>query len=160
MKKVNVDGTKALTRAALKANVKSIHSFFKYSCIRTDPHRYRIDELRPLVSRTNAASYDLSKADSERVVQEAFNKGLKTVIINPTGILGPFDYKPSRMGQLISNISKKKMKFTLNTGFDWVDVRDVCEMAIQCVDQGKPGQSYIFSGKMVILKISQKSLAR
>ena len=27
---------------------------------------------------------------------------------NPTGILGPFDYKPSRMGQLISNISKIK----------------------------------------------------
>lgn len=152
MKKVNVNGTKALTRAALKANVKKFIHFSSIHAFEQTPTDTELDELRPLVSKTNAASYDLSKADSERVVQEAFNKGLKTVIINPTGILGPFDYKPSRMGQLISNISKKKMKFTLNTGFDWVDVRDVCETAIQCVDQGKPGQSYILSGRWVSFK--------
>ena len=39
------------------------------------------------------------------------------------------------------------MRFTINAGFDWVDVRDVCEAAIKSVDQGTPGESYIISGK-------------
>ena len=38
------------------------------------------------------------------------------------------------------------MLFTINNGFNWVDVRDVCDIAIESVDAGKPGSNYIVSG--------------
>ena len=40
-----------------------------------------------------------------------------------------------------------KMLFSINAGFNWVDVRDVCETAINCVDKGELGQNYIISGE-------------
>ena len=147
MHKINVEGTRSVTRAALEAGVNRFIHFSSIHAYEQTPIDAELNESRPLVSRSNAAPYDASKAEAERVVLEAFSKGLKTVIINPTGILGPHDYKPSRMGKVISDISKKKMRFTINAGFDWVDVRDVCEAAIKSVDQGTPGESYIISGK-------------
>ena len=47
---------------------------------------------------------------------------------------------------MISDISKKDDIY-YQRGFDWVDVRDVCEAAIKSVDQGTPGENYIISGK-------------
>ena len=88
----------------------------------------------------------LGKASAELVVKKAHERGLKTIIINPTGIIGPYDFKPSRMGQVISDIMSRKMLFTINNGFNWVDVRDVCDIAIESVDRGKPGSNYIVPG--------------
>ncbi len=147
MHKINVEGTRSITRAALKAGVNRFIHFSSIHAYEQKPIDTELNESRPLVSRSSAAPYDTSKAEAERIVLKAFNQGLNTVIINPTGILGPHDYKPSRMGKVISDISKKKMRFTINAGFDWVDVRDVCKAAIKSVDQGTPGESYIISGK-------------
>ena len=153
--KINVEGTRSVTRAALEADVNRFIHFSSIHAYEQTPIDAELNESRPLVSRSNAAPYDASKAEAERVVLEAFSKGLKTVIINPTGILGPHDYKPSRMGKVISDISKKD-RLTINAGFDWVDVRDVCEAAIKSVDQGTPGESYIISGKWTSFRISLK----
>ena len=112
MHKINVEGTRSVTRAALKAGVNRFIHFSSIHAYEQTPIDAELNESRPLVSRSNAAPYDASKAEAERVVLEAFSKGLKTVIINPTGILGPHDYKPSRMGKVVSDISKKKKIFT------------------------------------------------
>jgi nucleoside-diphosphate-sugar epimerase len=51
------------------------------------------------------------------------------------------------MGQVISDIAKQKMSITINSGFNWVDVRDVCNTAINCIEKGKSGQHYIVPGE-------------
>ena len=40
----------------------------------------------------------------------------------------------------------QKMPITINAGFNWIDVRDVCSAAIKSVDIAKSGNSYILSG--------------
>ena len=42
--------------------------------------------------------YDWTKAEAEREVLEAVKQGLDAVILSPTAILGPCDFKPSPMG--------------------------------------------------------------
>ena len=147
MEKINIDGTKAMCRAALKANIDRFIHFSSIHAFEQKPLFEILTEDRPLVSGVNSAPYDRTKASAELVVKEAYNEGLKTIIINPTGIIGPYDYKPSRMGQVVLNIMNQKMLFTINAGFNWVDVRDVCDAAIKSVDVGHYGQSYILPGR-------------
>ena len=96
---------------------------------------------------SKAVPYDRTKAAAQRNVLDACNQGLNASILHPTGVIGPYDFKPSRMGQVISDIAKQKMPITINSGFNWVDVRDVCNTAINCIEKGKSGQHYIVPGE-------------
>jgi len=146
MEKINIDGTRSMCNAALHSDINRFVHFSSIHAFEQRPLLDTLDENRPLVNENGSAPYDYTKASAELVVKKAHNKGLKTIIINPTGIIGPYDFKPSRMGQVISNIMNLKMLFTINNGFNWVDVRDVCDIAIESVDAGKPGSNYIVSG--------------
>ena len=84
---------------------------------------------------------------AQKEVYKAIEKGLNASILHPTGVIGPYDYKPSRMGQMILDIKNKRMPFAIKAGYNWVDVRDVCSAAIKCVRHGKKGQNYIISGR-------------
>ena len=68
------------------------------------------------------------------------------MIINPTGVIGPGDHRPSRMGNLFLNLATRKIPALIPGGFDWVDVRDVCNGAINAEAYGKIGENYILSG--------------
>ena len=46
------------------------------------------------------------------------------VIVNPGAVLGPHDYKPSPMGQLILDLCHRRLPAVVAGGYDWVDVRD------------------------------------
>ena len=68
MKKVNVNGTKALTRAALKANVKKfIH--FQYYAFEQTPTDTELDELRPWSQKPHILRFIKGRFGS--VIQEA-----------------------------------------------------------------------------------------
>ncbi len=147
MKAINVDGTSAICQAAIDAQVPKLIYFSSVHAFQQRPTDQPLIEDRPLVSWGESAPYDQTKAAAQRVVYDACDRGLNASILHPTGVLGPYDFKPSRMGQVIMDILNKKMPFTINNGFNWVDVRDVCESAINCVDAGKQGQHYILPGE-------------
>ena len=146
MEKINIDGTRSMCNAALHSDIDRFVHFSSIHAFEQKPLHATLDENRPLLDQAGSAPYDSTKASAELVVKKAHERGLKTIIINPTGIIGPYDFKPSRMGQVISDIMNRKMLFTINNGFNWVDVRDVCDIAIESVDRGKPGSNYIVPG--------------
>ncbi len=152
MWKINVEGTQAVCDAAIDSNVSKLIHFSSVHAFNQHPTSEPLTEERPLVTDPKAAPYDRTKAASQEIVYETNNRGLPSNIIHPTGIIGPFDYKPSRMGQVIINIAKGRMPFTLNTGFNWVDVRDVCHTAVNCVELGRPGQNYLTPGSWGSMK--------
>lgn len=59
--------------------------------------------------------YDQTKAESNKIVLEAVKEGLDAVIIAPTGIIGPNDFKLSRMGAVLIKLYKQKL-FGLDDG--------------------------------------------
>lgn len=147
MRRINVDGTSAICEAAIDADIPKLIHFSSIHAFQQRPTDQPLLESRPLVSEGESAPYDQTKAAAQRVVYDACDRGLNASIIHPTGIIGPYDFKPSRMGQVLLDIMYKKMPFTINSGFNWVDVRDVCKAAINSVEDGKPGQHYILPGE-------------
>jgi len=104
-----------------------------------------VDETRPFVGE-DAPAYDRSKALGQQEVLAAVSRGLDAVIVNPTAVIGPHDYKPSRMGAVQRMLYRRKMPSLVSGGFDWVDVRDVVAGALAAERNGRTGQNYLLSG--------------
>ncbi len=146
MEKVNVEGTKSICNAALKSKIGKLIYFSSIHAFNQSPYQSVLNEKRGLVDTQSASPYDFTKAMAQKEVYKAIEKGLDASILHPTGVIGPYDYKPSRMGQMILDIKNKRMPLAIKAGYNWVDVRDVCSAAIKCVKHGKKGHNYIISG--------------
>ena len=93
-----------------------------------------VDEGAPLVDGEGSV-YDRSKAEGLRVATEAAARGQDVVAVCPTGIIGPKDYKPSRMGRFFIALARGRVPALVEGGFDWVDVRDVAEGVVAALER-------------------------
>ncbi|MFN7950471.1 MAG: NAD-dependent epimerase/dehydratase family protein [bacterium] len=145
--RTNVLGTRHVVEACLARGVKRLVHFSSVHALRNDPYDVPMDEGRPLADEGHAFAYDLSKAGSEREVQAGIKRGLDAVIVNPTAILGPSDFKPSRMGQVLVDLHFRRLPALVAGGFDFVDVRDVAEGAIAAAERGRTGERYLLGNE-------------
>ena len=149
IRSVNVTGTKNVCELSLKYGIKKLIHFSSVDAFIREPVDQELLEDRPLVTDRGAVPYDLSKADAQRIVYDYCEKGLDASIIHPSGIFGPNDFKPSLFGQEFINIANGKRPYTVNIGYDYVDVRDLCTTAITCVEKGESKQNYIVGGNYI-----------
>src|SRR6185437_2189484 len=87
--------------------------------------------------------YKLSKWRAEVVARELAAKGAPVVIVNPSAPVGPRDVKPTPTGQVIVDFLNRKMPAYLDTGLNWVHVRDVAIGHILAAEKGRVGERYI-----------------
>ena len=146
IRSVNVGGTKNVCEMSLRHGVKKLIHFSSVDAFVREPLEDPLYENRSLVTDPNAVPYDLSKADAQRIVLEYCDKGLNASIIHPSGIFGPNDFKPSLFGQEFINIANGKRPYSINVGYDYVDVRDLCKTSVNCIDKGEIKQNYIVGG--------------
>ncbi len=148
---VNVDGTRRVAEAALQAGARrlvhcsSVHAFNLYHASTSDP----IDEAWARVPDVAPHfAYDRSKAAGERALREVMAQGLDAVILHPSGVVGPYDFGPSRMGRVLLGLYHRKLPSLLDGGFDFVDVRDVVHGLIAAAepDKGNSGENYLVTG--------------
>lgn len=148
VRKVNIQGTKNILKAAEKCGVKrvlytsSIHALSR-NCDGV------IDERVPFDPNNPEGEYDRSKAEASLAVQEAVRKGQDAVIVCPTGVIGPFDFRGSEMGELLRGFMQKKLHVLVEGAYDFVDVRDVARGMILAVEKGRSGEVYILSGEQI-----------
>ncbi|MGD0755080.1 MAG: NAD-dependent epimerase/dehydratase family protein [Bacteroidales bacterium] len=147
----NVTGTKNIIKAANKAGSKKFIHFSSIHAFQIASPDQLIDESTSLVE-TNKIIYEFTKAEGEREVMNAVKEGLNAVILNPTAVIGPFDYRGSLLGQALLKIYKKKLPFLVSGGYNWVDVRDVVSASIQAIVSGRKGEKYILSGEFCSLR--------
>ena len=146
IRSVNVEGTENVCEMSLKHSIRKLIHFSSVDAFIREPLEDPLLEDRSLVVDQNAVPYDLSKADAQRVVLEYCDRGLDASIIHPSGIFGPNDFKPSLFGQEFIKIANSKRPFSINVGYDYVDVRDLSKTAVNCVSKGASGQNYIVGG--------------
>ncbi len=149
--KVNVEGTKNLVNACKKAGVRRLIYFSTIHVLNHHPLDQPLDESRPLITETPQA-YERTKAIIEKWILTQYSDEFEIVIINPTAIIGPYDYKPSLMGQMLLKLYKGHLPFLVPGGYNWVDVRDVAEASANAITKGRNGESYILSGEWHSLK--------
>ena len=142
----NVDGAATSAAAAIDAGVgrfvhcSSVHAFD----LEAVDH---IDEASPRAVAPHLPVYDRSKAAGERAVQAAVERGLDAVIVNPTGVIGPFDFERSRMSRVFLALMRRRLPALVHGGFDWVDVRDVARSLLAAEERGTSGEGYLLPGK-------------
>ena len=141
----NVVGTRNVLDAVRDCRVKRLIHFSSIHALVHQPLDQTLDEERPLAV-SDRIIYNQSKALAEELVHHAVESGLDAVIINPTSVMGPNDFKPSLIGQAIIQLYKGKIPALIPGGYDWVDVRDVTAGTISAMDKGRTGQSYLLSG--------------
>ncbi len=143
---VNVAGARNVGAAALAAGVPrfvhvcSVHAFDQA------PLHEPLDETRARVRPGTAPAYDVSKAHGEAEIRKLVTEGLDAVIVHPTGVVGPFDFAPSRMGHVFLDLYHRRLPALVEGGFDWVDVRDVCNGIRAAAERGRTNESYLLSG--------------
>lgn len=151
--RVNAQGTRNVVAACLRRGVRRLVYFGSIDALRQEPFNQPVDENRPLIDEaiTEAAKrrlppYDLSKAQGEREVREGIARGLDTLILRPTAMLGPYDFKPSYLGQALIQLAQGRIPALVRAGFDWVDVRDVAAGAIKAEKLAPAGATYMLGG--------------
>jgi dihydroflavonol-4-reductase len=148
----NVDGVATMAEMAFQCGVRrmvhcsSVHAFDIELCGAS------LDETSPRSVRPRLPVYDRSKAAGEAQLRAWMLRGLDAVIVNPTGLIGPYDFRPSRMGQFFLALRRRKLSALVDGAFDWVDVRDVAGALMAACARGRSGESYLVAGHRLSLR--------
>lgn len=145
---INVLGTRNLLKAAQATKVEKVVVTGSFSSIgirmdrpsnEDDPY----NPLEPLLPRQ--LSYWRTKAAVEHECLKAHADGLPVVIAVSTGILGPNDFVPSRMGRLLIRFARGQLWAYMAGGVPFVAADDIVQGHVLAMRKGRPGQRYIFA---------------
>ncbi|HHY85693.1 MAG TPA: NAD-dependent epimerase/dehydratase family protein [Verrucomicrobia bacterium] len=143
----NVQGTRNVLEAAGAAGCSRIVYTSTVGCIGLPSleggNCVPTDETAPVSEAQMTNHYKRSKWQAEQVALELARKGLPIVIVNPTAPIGPRDVKPTPTGQVIVDYLNRRMPAYLDTGLNWVHVRDVAIGHILAAEKGRFGERYI-----------------
>ncbi|MBN1335641.1 MAG: NAD-dependent epimerase/dehydratase family protein [Deltaproteobacteria bacterium] len=154
VRRVNVEGTRNVLAAAGMRRIvhmASIHAF------RQDPVNAPLDETRPLADRPEDHAYDRSKAEAMRLVLQ---RAADTVVVAPTAVIGPYDWRRSRMGAVLLACFNGRLPAVVPGGYDWVDARDVAEGTLAAAERGRPGEVYLLGGAWTSVRALAEQAAR
>jgi dihydroflavonol-4-reductase len=144
---VNVTGTKNITDIAKKRNVEkfiyvsSVHALKELSKkkVITEQNYFDPDEVNGFYAKT--------KAEASQYVLDAVKKGLRGIIVHPSGIIGPNDEMNGHFTAVLNNYLDGSLTSVVKGGYNIVDVRDVADGIIKAVDRGIEGRCYLLSGQ-------------
>lgn len=152
LESVNVGGTRNVVEACLRCGVRRLVHFSSIHTLTDTTNGSPVDESSPLVASRRCPPYDRSKAAAEREVYKGIERGLDAVIISPTAIIGPYDYKPSHFGEALVRLANGQLPALVTGGFDWVDARDVVAGALRAGEIAPTGAKYLLSGHWLSLR--------
>jgi len=143
----NVDGARNAAEAALACGVgRMVHCSSIHAFVQSGPSATIVESM-PRALDARHAAYDRSKAKGEQAVRAVVARGLDAVIVHPTAVIGPYDFKPSRMGRVLLDLHHRRLPSLIPGGFDWVDVRDVVAGLLGAEARGRTNESYLLSGR-------------
>jgi dihydroflavonol-4-reductase len=148
MYEVNVEGTRNVLEAAAKVGCRKIVYTSTVGCIglpkMVNGKLTPTDEMETISDDQLSSDYKRSKWRAENVaVALVRKKGLPIIIVNPSAPVGPRDVKPTPTGQVIVDFLNRKLPAYLDTGLNWVHVRDVAVGHILAAEKGNFGERYI-----------------
>ncbi|MFZ5879807.1 MAG: SDR family oxidoreductase [Chloroflexota bacterium] len=151
VRRVNVDGTRNILRAAKASRIgRLVYTSSIHAIRRTETGV--IDERVPYDADNPYGEYDRSKAEATLEVLDAARDGLDAVVACPTGVIGPYDFRGSMMGSVIRTAAERKPTLYVDGAYDFVDVRDVAHGLIAAAEHGQRGESYILSGQRISVR--------
>ena len=147
MYETNVTGTLNVLEAAGKAGCRRIVYTSTVGCIGLPKIENTViipaTESQNIYGEQLGNHYKRSKWQAEEIAVKLARNGLPIVIVNPSAPIGPRDVKPTPTGQLILDFLNHKLPAYIDTGLNWVHVRDVAIGHILAAEKGQMGERYI-----------------
>jgi dihydroflavonol-4-reductase len=149
MFQTNVEGTRTVLEAAAEAGCQRIVYTSTVGCIGLPQAEggqvLPSDEETPVSEALKSNPYKQSKWMGEQIARELAAEGMPIVVVNPSAPVGPRDVKPTPTGQIIVDFLNRRMPAYLDTGLNWVHVRDVAVGHILAAKKGRVGERYILA---------------
>lgn len=149
---VNVGGTENIIAKCIESKVKRLVYVSSVHAIPEKDENATIEEVSVFSKDLVVGAYASTKAEATRQVLEAAKNKLDTVVVHPSGIIGPYDGGNNHMVQLIDMYVSGKLPAGVVGGYDFVDVRDVAKGCIAAAEKGKRGDCYILSNRYFTVK--------
>jgi dihydroflavonol-4-reductase len=149
--RTNTLGPRNVAAACIRAKVGRMVHFSSIHALSPHPLDQVVTEKNRPNSGNHLPAYDRSKAAGEREVLAAVDRGLDAVILNPTGVIGPYDFAPRLTNRALLQLHHRLLPSMVQGGFNWVDSRDVAAGAIAAAQRGRVGERYLLSGHWMSL---------
>jgi dihydroflavonol-4-reductase len=147
----SIVGTKETLEAAKRRGIEKIVVTSSTAAVGATKDATVMDETFTF-NREGSAPYIEGKWRAEQIALDMAKAGMPIVVVNPSTIIGPGDYKPTPSGDLILTY----LKWNLPIGMPWsaggfsiVDVDDVAKGHVLAMDKGRIGERYILAGHNV-----------
>jgi dihydroflavonol-4-reductase len=149
----NVDGTRALMRAAQGAGVPRIVYTSSVATLGLHADGKPADEETPSTLADMIGHYKRSKYLAEEVVRDMVRiDQLPAVIVNPSTPIGPWDIKPTPTGRMVRDAVAGRIPAYVDTGLNLAHVDDVAAGHLLAFARGKVGRRYILGGEDMSLR--------
>jgi dihydroflavonol-4-reductase len=102
--------------------------------------------VRPLDPLTGAPALPRGFLSLSRRRVSVDRPVVEQIDVNPTGVIGPDDHLPSRMGHVCTAMFRAAIPATIGGAFDRVDVCDVVDSMLEAELQGRTGESDLLPG--------------
>jgi len=141
-RQINVEGIRNVAAAAREVGARLVH-VSSVNALGLGSLDAPADEETALPGIVECP-YVITKREGEQVVREAVAQGLWATIVNPSLMLGPWDWKPSS-GEMMLQVAKFCL-WAPQGACSFCDVRDVAAGTVAAALKGKPGDRYILAG--------------
>ena len=144
--RANVDGTRNLMLAALRAPVDRVVHTSSVAAVGPPPDpSCPADETQWGTVEDAPGPYEETKILSERMVHELVeSESLPAVCVLPTAPIGPLDFKPTPTGRLIRDAALGQMPAYIRTaGLNIAHVKDVAVGHVNAAANGRIGERYV-----------------
>lgn len=150
MFRVNVDGTKNLIDVCLRKGIKRFVHISSIAALGRQKEISTIDENSKWVESSLNSAYAESKYLAELEVFRGQEEGLNTVIVNPSVILAPANWRQSS-AQIFRYVWNEK-SFYFNGSLNVVDVRDVADIIYGLFRSSRESERFIVSAGTIPIK--------
>ncbi len=144
---VNVNGTKNILQLCREYQVKRLVYVSSVHAIPEQKRGKVTGEIGEFSPDAVIGGYAKTKAEATRAVLKAAEEGLDAVVVQPSGILGPYDRSGNHLVQMVSEYLRGTLPACVKGGYDFVDVRDVAEGCLLAAEKGRKGECYILSDR-------------
>ena len=156
----NVLGTRNVLTAARKAKIERTVYTSSVAAIGVGVPGEIVDETHQSKLEELVGHYKKSKFLAEQEAWAAVEAGQDVVVVNPSSPIGPLDIKPTPTGDIILRFLRRQMPFYLDTGLNFIDVRDVARGHLLALEKGRKGDRYILGHENLTLKQLLERLAQ
>lgn len=160
---INAQAAGALAEQAKSVGVKRFLYVSSHTTLICGPPKLgvaRLDESFDPPPQSLLGHYPRAKREGERLCFAQATRGFEVVCAIPTLPIGPGDNSLTAPTRLLLDLAKGRLPALLESSLNFVDVRDLAQSLIACLDRGAPGERYLLGGADIRLSALAHQVAQ